>query len=344
MPSKTVLVTGANGYLASAVIYHFLQQGYSVRGTVRSLSKTEGLKGFLYPKYESKLSFVVIADMTQDGVYEAAGALEGVDAVCHVASPLPTMESLAPPDPSKAAGVDWVRDMIEPARQGTLTILRAAAKFPQITHVNITSSTAAVRGLATMTDPKAALTPTTEADWNPAKAEDAENKLNSFAAYFASKAEAERAAWSYVKESKPHYTIATFCPPFFFGPAAVKAKDPKDFSSSLGVYYALLAGGPSTFPLDGSFIDVRDIAKAMQLAIEKPLKESQRFLLTAGGCTNEEVLAFIKTQDPSVLQDRPTGLQTTRAREVLGWTPRTKKETFVDMTAYLKEQEKNFSK
>jgi nucleoside-diphosphate-sugar epimerase len=342
MPSnpKTVLVTGANGYLASAVILHFLEHGYNVRGTVRSLSKTEGLKGYLYPKYQSSLSFVVIEDMTKDGAYEQAGALDGVDAVCHVASPVPDLAALSPPDGTK--DIDWVRDMVQPAIQGTLTILRAASKFPRVTHVNIMSSSAAVIGLAVRSD-QTAPGCITEADWNSAKAEDADNKLNAWAAYFASKAEAERAAWSYVEETKPHYTIATFCAPFFFGPAAVKAKTPQDFGSSLGVFYRLMIGEIPLFDLNGSFIDVRDIGKAFRLVIEKPLTEHGRFLLTGGAHTADELVAFAKTLDPSVLEDRASKFNTKKAREVLGWTPRPKKETFVDMAAYLKEAEKGFS-
>jgi nucleoside-diphosphate-sugar epimerase len=35
---KTVLVTGAGGYLASHVIYYLLKEGYKIKGTVRDLT------------------------------------------------------------------------------------------------------------------------------------------------------------------------------------------------------------------------------------------------------------------------------------------------------------------
>ena len=338
---KLVLVTGANGYLASATVQHFLEHGYHVRGTVRSLSKAEGLKAALYPQYQSALSFVVIDDMTRAGVYEQAGALDGVDAVCHVASPLPDLSSLGPPAPG--ADVDWVRDMVNPARDGTLTILRAASKYPRVSHISITSSVAAVHGIESLGDPNFSAKQLTEADWNTAKADDEANRTNAFAAYYASKTVAEQAAWSYIKEVQPHYVIATFCPPFFLGPAGIKASSAKEFGSSLGLFYSLTLGQPPAFPLDGSFVDVRDISQAFRLVIEKPLKQSERFLLAAGAHTAVEMTTFAKAGDPSVLQEKPTGYLTSKVRRELGWVPRSKQDTFVDMRRYLKEQEKHFS-
>ena len=338
---KLVLVTGANGYLASATVQHFLEHGYHVRGTVRSLHKAEGLKAALYPQYESALSFVVIDDMTRAGVYEQAGALDGVDAVCHVASPVPDISSIGPAA-STTTDVDWVRDMVNPARDGTLTILRAASKYPRISHISITSSVAAMQGMEKRSTPETASTLLTEADWNTAKADDAANRTNPLAAYFASKTVAEQAAWSYVKHEEPHYVVATFCPPFFMGPAGGHASSAKEFGSSLGLVYTLTLGQPPAYSPNGSFINVRDIAQAFRLVIEKPLAQSERFLLAAGAQTTTELVAFATSGDPSVLKDIETQLDTNKVRRVLGWVPRSKHDTFVDMLRYLKEQEKHF--
>ena len=216
---KTVLVIGGNGYLGSAVVHHFLQHGYHVHATVRSLAKADGLKGYLYPKYEQALSFFVVEDMTKDGVYERSGALEGVDAILHVASPVPDFNHLAQSD-----STDCVRDMVRPAIDGTLTVLRAAWKYPRIRFVVTTSSLAAVVSFAELTDPQLSAKALTEADWNTAKADDEGLKSNAVAAYFASKTCAERAAWDYVKEQKPHWTLATFCSPCFWGPAGTRQR------------------------------------------------------------------------------------------------------------------------
>ena len=59
-----VLVTGANGFIAVWVVKHLLDQGYSVRGTVRSESKAKHLRE-LFSKYGDKLELVVVPDITK---------------------------------------------------------------------------------------------------------------------------------------------------------------------------------------------------------------------------------------------------------------------------------------
>lgn len=39
--SKPILVTGASGYIAGYIIKDLIEQGYNVRGTVRSLVNTK---------------------------------------------------------------------------------------------------------------------------------------------------------------------------------------------------------------------------------------------------------------------------------------------------------------
>lgn len=59
-----VLVTGANGYIAVWVVRRLLEQGYSVRGTVRSESKGTHLKE-IFKEYGDKLEIVVVEDITK---------------------------------------------------------------------------------------------------------------------------------------------------------------------------------------------------------------------------------------------------------------------------------------
>lgn len=59
-----VLVTGANGFIAVWVVKSLLDQGYSVRGTVRSASKSKHLQE-LFSKYGDKLEVVVVPDITK---------------------------------------------------------------------------------------------------------------------------------------------------------------------------------------------------------------------------------------------------------------------------------------
>ena len=59
-----VLVTGANGFIAMWVVKHLLDQGYSVRGTVRSESKAKHVRE-VFSKYGDKFEVVIVEDITK---------------------------------------------------------------------------------------------------------------------------------------------------------------------------------------------------------------------------------------------------------------------------------------
>ena len=62
--SGKVLVTGATGDIASWVVKTLLDQGFSVRGTVRSIAKGVQLQK-LFAEYRNTFEFVVIEDMVK---------------------------------------------------------------------------------------------------------------------------------------------------------------------------------------------------------------------------------------------------------------------------------------
>lgn len=67
MPAITagkVLVTGANGYIATWVVKSLLDKGFSVRGTVRSESKVAHLKD-TFKGLGDKFEVVVVPDITK---------------------------------------------------------------------------------------------------------------------------------------------------------------------------------------------------------------------------------------------------------------------------------------
>ena len=83
-PPAKVLVTGANGYLATWVVKKYLEAGYSVRGAVRSLTKSAFLND-QFAQYGDRFELVVVEDITKDGAFDEA--VKGVDAIAHTASP-----------------------------------------------------------------------------------------------------------------------------------------------------------------------------------------------------------------------------------------------------------------
>lgn len=112
--SKSILVSGASGYIASHVIKELLARGYKVIGTVRNLANKEKYQ-FLYEFDHSKENLELRqADLLNRESWESA--LNGVDSVIHVASPIPPG---VPKDEN---------DIIKPAVEGTKNIIEACLK------------------------------------------------------------------------------------------------------------------------------------------------------------------------------------------------------------------------
>jgi uncharacterized protein YbjT (DUF2867 family) len=65
-PPAKVLVTGANGYIAIWVVRLLLEQGYSVRGTVRTANRGKYLTEYFGKLgFGDKLEIVVVEDITK---------------------------------------------------------------------------------------------------------------------------------------------------------------------------------------------------------------------------------------------------------------------------------------
>lgn len=81
-PGDWVLVTGANGYLASHITNILLQLGYKVRGSVRSQSEAPWIQGYFDSKFgEGKFELAIITDLTDAEGFETA--TEGMSGVIH---------------------------------------------------------------------------------------------------------------------------------------------------------------------------------------------------------------------------------------------------------------------
>src|ERR1019366_7465497 len=108
-----VLVTGGSGYVGTQLIAALLRDGRRVRETVRSLEREADVRAAVRcgDADDSGLELVAAALPADEG-WPAAAA--GCEEVHHVASPIPYVQ---PKDPD---------DLIVPAREGTLRVLRAA--------------------------------------------------------------------------------------------------------------------------------------------------------------------------------------------------------------------------
>ena len=220
-PPAKVLVTGANGYLATWVVKKYLEAGYSVRGTVRSLTKSAFLTD-KFAQYGHRFELVVVEDITKDGAFDEA--VNGVDAIAHTASPFNFNTSNPDGMPNcfrmtilSVVDGQTFSDLIIPAVQGTKTILNSALKHgTTLKRVIFTSSCVAAFEVTTV--PRVF----NESSWNEAAVEAVKTKGSAagpFIIYCASKTLAEKAAWEFVAahNSEISWDLTVVNPSIIFG-------------------------------------------------------------------------------------------------------------------------------
>jgi dihydroflavonol-4-reductase len=252
MNTDLVLVTGASGYIAGHCMLRLLQDGYRVRGTLRSLRRAGEVRQWLIKARAGvdpggALSFVE-AELTNPSGWDAA--MEGVRYVLHVASPIP---SSMPEDPD---------DLIVPAREGTLHVMRAAARA-SVQRVVQTSSAAAIS--YGRDAPNSHLF--SEADWT-----DPDHQDN--VPYTRSKTIAERAAWAELPKLPRPLEWVAINPGLVLGPVL-----DKDASASVLIITKLLKGEIPGLPRFGyGIVDVRDLADLEVRAMTAPQASGQRYV------------------------------------------------------------------
>jgi nucleoside-diphosphate-sugar epimerase len=247
---ELVLVTGANGFVATHCIAELLRNGYAVRGTLRSSKQADKLRNALDKQATTgRLSFVE-ADLSADAGWDRA--MEGCTYVLHVASPVPRQA------PKNAD------DVILPARDGTLRVLKAATSAG-VKRVVMTSSTAAIF-YGHKRDGSEIYS---EKDWSILSDE--------VSAYDRSKTLAERAAWEYVRGLAPpeRLELVVLNPGLVLGPLLM---DNASISGEV-VLKLLKRELPGCPDLGFAPVDVRDLAAMEVKAMTLPQAAGERFIL-----------------------------------------------------------------
>lgn len=318
-----VLVTGGTGFLGSRTILQLLAAGFQVRATIRSSARETGLREALAAGGagpDADLS-VAVTDLEQDSGW--AEAVKGCEYVVHVASPFPS-QSPANED-----------ELLRPARDGTLRVLRAA-RDAGVRRVVVTSSFGAIGyGHPRQT------APFTESDWTDLGGSDVQP-------YVKSKTLAERAAWDFVRREGGALELAVVNPVGIFGPVLSR-----DYSSSIGLVRQLMVGAMPAVPrLYFGVVDVRDAAGLHLLAMTHPAAAGERFIATAGPAVGLHEIALalrarlgasarrvprwempiwvtrlLALRSPTLRPMVPQlgivrNASNARARTVLGWSPR----------------------
>ena len=328
---KTVLVTGGSGFLGGWCVVEALQRGYRVRTTVRDLAREQEVRANVSTQCDpgERLSFAVADLMSDDGWAEAVA---GCEYVLHVASPFPPAQ---PKDPD---------ELIVPAREGTLRVLRASLEAG-VERIVVTSSVAAVRNSKAAAVAGRALN---EEDWS-----DPDDL--SLTPYTRSKTIAELAAWDLVREQGAEEKLVTIQPGAIIGPLLGR-----DRSYSLEAIERLLNGKMPGLPRLGfSFIDVRDVAALEVSALTAPQAGGQRLIAASDFLWFSDVAEILRSElgedarkvptrripdfvvkamallDPSVRSvagdlGHMTTFSIENARAKVGWSPRPVRESIVD--------------
>ncbi|EWM10457.1 aldehyde reductase [Kutzneria sp. 744] len=245
-----VLVTGGSGYIGSWCVLDLLAAGHSVRTTVRDLAKEPALRAMLARGGAEGPLRVLPADLQSDAGWREA--VDGCDYVLHVASP--TLTSVPRHED----------EMIVPARDGVLRVLRAA-RDSGVRRVVLTSAIGAVA----YGHPDRS-TPFTEDDWTDVDA--------GIPPYQKSKTLAERAAWAFIASEGNGLELAAVNPVGVLGPVLGP-----DYSPSLGLLRRMLDGEvPASLKFASGYVDVRDVADLHLRAMTDPAAVGERFIAQSG--------------------------------------------------------------
>jgi nucleoside-diphosphate-sugar epimerase len=314
-----VLVTGGSGYVGTQLVAALLRAGNPVRATVRSTASEAELRAAVRRGDADDAGLeIVTADLTADDGWPAAVA--GCEEVHHVASPIPSVQ---PTDPD---------ELIVPAREGALRVLRAA-RDAGVRRVVLTSSFVAI---GYTPKPGAEFT---EDDWT-------DPDTPGLAPYPRSKVIAERAAWDLMDRDGGDTELVVVNPTFILGPTLTT-----DLRSSLQLVKAMLEGTmPVVRRARFGIADVRDVADVHIRAMAAPGAAGKRFLVVADGPTVSflevadtlrrrlgPLAARVPTEEaPGEDLVRPI-IHNDRAREELGWRPRPAETTIVETAESLRD-------
>jgi nucleoside-diphosphate-sugar epimerase len=261
MPRVKVLVTGATGFLAGHCAEELLSHGYAVRGTVRSTSAEVAHLHAAAERTGGSLELVQASLGADDGWADAA---KGCDYVWHLASPVP------------ATVPRHEDEVIRPAVEGTLRVLKAAAASGTVRRVIMTSSTDAI----THGHPRPGRL-LTEADWS---------RPAGLAPYPKSKLRAEQAAWDFAAGSPVE--LVTVNPGLVLGPLLRREQ-----KTSMEVVRLLLGRALPAVPrLSFPVVDVRDVATAHRLAMEAPGAAGHRYICAGPALWMGEIAAILAAE------------------------------------------------
>ncbi|KAJ5248827.1 NAD(P)-binding protein [Penicillium chermesinum] len=283
MTKSLVFITGATGFIGSHTAEAVLRAGYRIRLSIRK-AEQEAVIRKRHAAFESDIETILVPDLTHPESFNKA--LEDVDYILHVASPMP------------GQGEDFVKDYQKPAVDGTVALLDTALKFKQIKKVVIVSSVLAMLHLE---------------DWGKTEFYARENtgeKINldlsvPFPAgpegygkkYHASKILSHQATRDWLSANNPHFAVLTLHPVFVLGDSLIQETADQIGGINAWLWDSAITGTPR---LGNIWVHVRDVADAHVKALEKDIPSGTEFILSAPGISWDKAASFIKEKFPEV--------------------------------------------
>ncbi|KAK7993608.1 heterokaryon incompatibility protein-domain-containing protein [Apiospora arundinis] len=245
---STLLLTGANGFVGFKVLLNALEQGYTVRAAIRSMSKSDFLSK--HPKVQAlnasdRLSFVEVPDITNPKAYEEA--VKDVTHVIHLASPLPS------------PFLDPQTGIYEPNVKSVTSMLQAASQEPALKKLVIASSV-----FANIPFP-----PNADKITSESRLPDVPGPFDSMIpAYSAGKIGALNATERFIKDQNPSFDVVNVFPGFVFGTDDRALKVGDIMASTNRILLGVVTGQTAPGPMPAGACHVHDVATLFLRALD----------------------------------------------------------------------------
>ncbi|CAN0905925.1 Bifunctional dihydroflavonol 4-reductase/flavanone 4-reductase [Linum grandiflorum] len=266
----TVCVTGASGFIGSWLTMRLLEQGYTVRATVRDPEDEKKVKHLVeLPNAKTHLTLWK-ADLVVPGSFDEA--IHGCSGVFHVATPMDFESS----DPEN--------EVIKPTVEGVLDIMRASAKAKTVRRIVFTSSA----GTVDVEEHHKAVYD--ENDWSDL---DFVHRVKMTGwMYFVSKSLAEKEAWKFAKEN--NLDFISIIPSVVVGPFIIPSMPP-----SLLTALSLITRNEAHYSIIelGHFVHLDDLCNAHIFLLEHPNAQG-RYMCNSHDINIYDLAHFLSNKYP----------------------------------------------
>ncbi|KAJ4989203.1 NAD-binding rossmann-fold containing protein [Stagonosporopsis vannaccii] len=261
-------ITGVSGHVGFRVLVEALSRNYRVRAIVRRPEQGEQIrKAGSVKALAADLEIVVVRDLLQDGAFD--DVLDGVSGIVHVASPLAITTD------------DYKRDLIDPAVNATVNVLKSAAKVQSVRRVVITSSIATLLTMEYVLSEDCATVFTANDVYPPPDIKS--EFVAPIEAYAVAKSHALAASESFVKTKKPQFDVISILPSMVIGKNELNSKREEIVTGTNGVVIGPLIGVKLEMPSLGVSVHLHDVARAHIDALNPSIPGNRRLLCSSGG-------------------------------------------------------------